>query len=242
MFPNPQVGAGAGEEAGARPWDPGSRHPAPPQLQGSENTSQFHFSQLLVRGWGWRVQKLGRFVDGRRQGPRGFRGDDLATGGVRGRTTPFVVLDCVESHPRLGRNKPRASWGHSLTLLRTLALPSPSSSEATASPGGQTWNRDRGDPPSLSRQTFEERSQDLTFIATDQRPAVRTSLSPIQRPAPPQPPAATAWAGPQGAPQQCVEVPGVLRGLLHSVQAPAPSVIAGGLQGSGPPLEVLSPG
>ena len=64
------------------------------------------------------------------KGPRSVGGENLATGGGRGRTAPFVVLDCAEGHPRLGRNKPRASQGHPLTQPGALALPILSSSEA----------------------------------------------------------------------------------------------------------------
>lgn len=83
---------GAGEEAGASPWDRGSRRPTPPRLRGSENTSQIHFSQRLARGWGRRVQELGRCVDGppRVLGARAWR-----LRKAKGVQLP-LVLDCSE--------------------------------------------------------------------------------------------------------------------------------------------------
>ena len=47
------------------------------------------------------------------KGPRSVGGENLATGGGRRHTAPFVVLDYEERHHRLGRNKPRASQGSS---------------------------------------------------------------------------------------------------------------------------------
>lgn len=207
-----------------RPWDRGSRRPAPPQLRGSESTSQLHFSQPLVRGWGRRIQQLGRFVDGRRQRPRRVGGKDIATGGGRERTTPFVVLNCAESHPRLGINEPRAARGHLRTQPGTLA--GRTSSGAAASPGGQTWNRGMGDPPSLSRQTSRRAPKTLRLLRLSRDrlrapPSAPSSAQPLPNHQLP----LHGWV-PRvllDSASRCL----VLGCLLLSVQAPATSVVEG---------------
>lgn len=147
----PKPSGGGGEEAGARSWDRGSRRPAPPRLRGSEHQPGPLFTS--------------------------YRSECGDSGSIGLASLSMAALR------RWGRGLGDWEWQKAFALWSwitqrtvsaasipgTCALPIPSSSEATASPGGQTWNRRRGDLAFPEMTHCEMRSQGLLFIATEQR-------------------------------------------------------------------------
>lgn len=174
-----------GEEAGARPWDRGSRRPAPPRLRGSESTSRIRVRQ---RGGLGAAASGGRaHVGARTWRPGGGTGFCSALG--------YCV---AQSRPRPGRNRPRATRGHTRGLGP--------SSEAAAPPGGHTWNRSGATRPARSGQSPSALPRPRVYCTR-----TGTGCEHVRRlrpaPAPPTP-APAARVGPERAAPRRMGVPG----------------------------------
>ena len=144
LFPSPQVGAG--EEAGAWSWDRGSCRRAPPRLWGSENTSQIHFSQPPVIGWGPRLKQLGRLAN---WSPKRW-GEGWVMGWQRAYNSLWywIAQRATPGWAETNHERPsiRGSWGRSCSCLGLFVLPILCSSEGAASPAGQTSSCREGNP------------------------------------------------------------------------------------------------